>query len=101
MPALSEMNVQVRRWQKKKTVPQRLCVSAVKFLGDVRYNLTINLPHNDAYFPWGSRHIRASSSSSGRPTPEDEKDYLDDYIEMLKEELAAAEEYRKELEESE
>ena len=37
----------------------------------------------------------------GRPTKEDEKDYLDDYIEMLKEELAAAEEYRKELESSE
>jgi hypothetical protein len=37
----------------------------------------------------------------GRPTPEEEKDYLDDYIEMLKEELAAAEEYRKELEGSE
>ena len=33
----------------------------------------------------------------GRPTPEEEKEYLDDYIEMLKEELAAAEEYRKEL----
>ena len=37
----------------------------------------------------------------GRPTPEEEKAYLDEYIEMLKEELAAAEEYRKELEESE
>lgn len=37
----------------------------------------------------------------GRPLPDDEKAYLDDYIEMLKEELAAAEEYRKELEESE
>jgi hypothetical protein len=36
----------------------------------------------------------------GRPTPEEEKEYLDEYIEMLKEELAAAEEYRKELEES-
>ena len=37
----------------------------------------------------------------GRPTPEEEKEYLDNYIEMLKEELAAAEEYRKELEGSE
>ncbi|WP_303903677.1 DUF5320 domain-containing protein [Thiohalomonas denitrificans] len=37
----------------------------------------------------------------GRPTPEEEKEYLDDHIEMLKEELAAAEEYRKELEGSE
>jgi hypothetical protein len=39
----------------------------------------------------------------GRPVPnaEEEKEYLDEYIEMLKEELAAAEEYRKELEESE
>jgi len=37
----------------------------------------------------------------GRPTLEEEKDYLDEHIEMLKEELAAAEEYRKELEESE
>ncbi|MFO7593391.1 MAG: hypothetical protein R6X15_05020 [Pseudomonadota bacterium] len=36
-----------------------------------------------------------------RPTPEDEKDYLDDCIKMLKEELAAAEEYRKEREKSE
>lgn len=35
-----------------------------------------------------------------RPSREDEKDYLDEYIEMLKEELAAAEEYRKELEDS-
>jgi|GEM_PF-6612365 len=34
----------------------------------------------------------------GRLTPEEEKEYLDEYIEMLKEELAAAEEYRKELE---
>ena len=34
----------------------------------------------------------------GRPTPEEEKAYLDEYIEMLKEELASAEEYRKELE---
>lgn len=31
----------------------------------------------------------------GRPTPEEEKEYLDEYIEMLKEELAATEEYRK------
>jgi hypothetical protein len=37
----------------------------------------------------------------GRPSLEDEKEYLDEYIEMLKEELAAAEEYRKELEEPE
>jgi hypothetical protein len=29
----------------------------------------------------------------------DEKEYLDEFIEMLKEELASAEEYRKELEE--
>lgn len=35
-----------------------------------------------------------------RPTPEEEKEYLDDYIEMLKEELAAAEEYRKEVKET-
>jgi hypothetical protein len=34
----------------------------------------------------------------GGPTLEEEKEYLDEYIEMLKEELAAAEEYRKELE---
>ncbi len=34
----------------------------------------------------------------GRPTPEEEKEYLDEYIEMLKEELATAEKYRKELE---
>lgn len=34
----------------------------------------------------------------GRPTLEEEKEYLDEYIEMLKEELSAAEEYRKELE---
>jgi hypothetical protein len=34
----------------------------------------------------------------GRPTREEEKEYLDEYIETLKEELAAAEEYRKELE---
>ena len=32
---------------------------------------------------------------------EEEKDYLDEYIEMLKEEFAAAEEYCKELEGSE
>jgi len=36
----------------------------------------------------------------GRPSPEEEKEYLDEYIEMLKEELTIAEEYRKELEES-
>ena len=36
-----------------------------------------------------------------RPTKEEEKEYLDEYIEMLKEELSAAEEYRKELEGSE
>lgn len=36
----------------------------------------------------------------GRPSAEEEKEYIDDYIEMLKEELAAAEEYRKELEET-
>jgi hypothetical protein len=36
-----------------------------------------------------------------RPSAEEEKEYLDEYIEMLKEELSAAEEYRKELEESE
>jgi hypothetical protein len=35
-----------------------------------------------------------------RPTNEEEKEYLDEYIAMLKEELAA-EEYRKELEGSE
>jgi hypothetical protein len=35
-----------------------------------------------------------------RPTREEEKEYLDEYIEVLKEELAAAEEYRKELEEA-
>ena len=33
-----------------------------------------------------------------RPTLEEEKEYLDEHIEILKEELAAAEEYRKELE---
>lgn len=37
----------------------------------------------------------------GRPSLEEEKEYLDDYIEALKEELAAAEEYRKELDEAE
>ena len=37
----------------------------------------------------------------GRLSLDEEKEYLDDYIEMLKEELAAAEEYRKELEEPE
>lgn len=36
----------------------------------------------------------------GRPSREEEKEYLDEYIEMLKEELVAAEEYRKKLEES-
>jgi len=36
----------------------------------------------------------------GRPTAEEEKEYLDVCIAMLKEELEAAEEYRKELEES-
>jgi hypothetical protein len=34
----------------------------------------------------------------GRPTAEEEKEYLAEYIEMLKDELAAAEAYRKELE---
>jgi hypothetical protein len=37
----------------------------------------------------------------GRLSPEEEKEYLDEYIEMLKEELDAAQEYRKELEEPE
>ena len=36
----------------------------------------------------------------GRPSLEEEKEYLDEYIEMLKEELAAAEEHRKELDET-
>lgn len=36
----------------------------------------------------------------GRPTLEEEKEHLDEYIEMLKEELADAKEYRKELEET-
>jgi hypothetical protein len=55
---------------------------------------------------WGSWHHPMSPYGPppgwgwGRPTPEEEKEYLDEYIEMLKEELAAAEEYRKELEES-
>lgn len=35
-----------------------------------------------------------------RPSLEEEREYLDEYIESLKEELAAAEEYRKELEAS-
>ena len=37
----------------------------------------------------------------GRPTRDEEKGDLDDYIQTLKDELAAAEEYRKKLEEPE
>jgi len=41
----------------------------------------------------------APSHATLWPNPEEEKEYLDEYIEMLKEELSAAEEYWKELEE--
>jgi len=63
------------------------------------------------FWPYGhpmdpcQHHMPPYGHTSGwgwgrRPTHEEEKEYLDDYIEMLKEELASAEEYRKELEET-
>jgi len=51
--------------------------------------------YGPAYGPmlgWGRRR---------EPSVEEEKEFVDDYIEMLKEELAAAEEYRKDMEETE
>lgn len=36
----------------------------------------------------------------GQPSRDEEMEYLNEYIEVLKDELAAAEEYRKELESS-
>jgi len=45
-------------------------------------------------FGWGRGRGR-------EPFVEEKKEFVDDYIEMLKEELAATEEYRKDLEESE
>jgi len=61
-------------------------------------------PHGYHMGPWHHPMSPPYSPPHGwgwqRPTGEEEKEYLDECIEMLKEELAAAEEYRKELEES-
>lgn len=48
--------------------------------------------------PYGPPFGYGGDCGWGRPPAEDEKAYVDEYIEMLKEELAAAEEYRKDQE---
>ena len=55
--------------------------------------------------PWGPWHHPSPPygpmfgwGGGWEPSIEEEKEFVDEYIEMLKEELSAAEEYRKELE---
>ena len=66
-----------------------------------RRRLRLFWPHGYHMGPWHHPMPPYGPSPGwgwGRPTPEEEKEYLDEYIEMLKEELATAEECRKELE---
>lgn len=69
-----------------------------------RHHLRIFWPRHHHWGPWP--HYPPPPPFWGgwgwrQPTRDDEKADLDDYIEMLKDELAEAEAYRKELDASE
>lgn len=64
----------------------------------MRRRRRVHLPYCHWYHPFG--HYAPPPWWSRRPSKEEEKEEVKDHIEMLKEEIEAAEEYLKELEKS-